>query len=100
MSRLIEAGALGAKTRSGVYRKKGNELTVLDPASGRHVEAGAKADPRVMLLYVAQQQALALSDAGFRPPLPGRRFPVAGRTGAASFKGQLINMLEGHFISA
>lgn len=51
------------------------------------------------LLHVAKQQALALQDAGYRPPLPGRRFPVAGRTGAASIKGQLVNMLEGHFIS-
>jgi 3-hydroxyacyl-CoA dehydrogenase len=51
------------------------------------------------LLYVAKQQALALSEAGYRPPLKGSRFPVAGRTGAASIKGQLVNMLEGHFIS-
>jgi len=51
------------------------------------------------LLHVAKQQALALYEAGYRPPLPGRRFPVAGRTGAASIKGQLVNMLEGHFIS-
>ena len=51
------------------------------------------------LLYVAKQQALALAETGYRPPLPGRRFPVAGRAGAASIKGQLINMLEGHFIS-
>ena len=51
------------------------------------------------LLHVAKQQALALNDAGYRPPLPGRRFPVAGRSGAASIKGQLVNMLEGHFIS-
>ena len=51
------------------------------------------------LLYVAKQQALALSEAGYRPPLQGSRFPVAGRTGAASIKGQLVNMLEGHFIS-
>jgi 3-hydroxyacyl-CoA dehydrogenase len=51
------------------------------------------------LLHVAQQQALALNDAGYRPPLAGGRFPVAGRTGAASIKGQLVNMLEGHFIS-
>ena len=51
------------------------------------------------LLYVAKQQALALYEAGYRPPVPGRRFPVAGRTGAASIKGQLVNMLEGHFIS-
>ena len=51
------------------------------------------------LLYVAKQQALALYEAGYRPPVPGRRFPVAGRSGAASIKGQLVNMLEGHFIS-
>ncbi|MFZ0499444.1 MAG: 3-hydroxyacyl-CoA dehydrogenase/enoyl-CoA hydratase family protein [Steroidobacteraceae bacterium] len=51
------------------------------------------------LLYVAKQQALALSEAGYRPPLAGGRFPVAGRTGAASIKGQLVNMLQGHFIS-
>jgi 3-hydroxyacyl-CoA dehydrogenase len=51
------------------------------------------------LLHIAKGQALALNDAGYRPPLPGRRFPVAGRTGAASIKGQLVNMLEGHFIS-
>jgi 3-hydroxyacyl-CoA dehydrogenase len=51
------------------------------------------------LLHVAKQQALALSDAGYRPPLMGSRFPVAGRAGAASIKGQLVNMLEGHFIS-
>ncbi|HEX5458589.1 MAG TPA: 3-hydroxyacyl-CoA dehydrogenase/enoyl-CoA hydratase family protein [Steroidobacteraceae bacterium] len=51
------------------------------------------------LLHIAKCQALALNDAGYRPPLPGRRFPVAGRAGAASIKGQLVNMLEGHFIS-
>src|SRR6185437_4213402 len=41
------------------------------------------------LLHIAKGQALALNDAGYRPPLPGRRFLVAGRTGAASIKGQL-----------
>ena len=51
------------------------------------------------LLHVATRQALAMSEAGYRPPLRGRRFPVAGRAGAASIKGQLVNMLEGHFIS-
>jgi 3-hydroxyacyl-CoA dehydrogenase len=51
------------------------------------------------LLHIAKHQALAMSDAGYRPPLPGRRFPVAGRAGAASIKGLLVNMLEGHFIS-
>ncbi len=52
------------------------------------------------LLYVAKQQALALAESGYRPPLPGARFAIAGRTGAASIKSQLVNMLEGHFISA
>lgn len=31
--------------------------------------------------------------------MAGGKFPVAGRSGAASIKGQLVNMLEGHFIS-
>jgi 3-hydroxyacyl-CoA dehydrogenase len=51
------------------------------------------------LLYVAKQQALAMAESGYRPPLKVKAFPVAGRTGAASIKGQLVNMLEGHFIS-
>ncbi|TDR73023.1 3-hydroxyacyl-CoA dehydrogenase/enoyl-CoA hydratase family protein [Paludibacterium purpuratum] len=51
------------------------------------------------LLYVAKQQALAMAESGYRPPLKVKSFPVAGRTGAASIKGQLVNMLEGRFIS-
>ncbi len=52
------------------------------------------------LLYVAKHEALALAQAGYRPPLAGARFAIAGRTGAASIKSQLVNLLEGHFISA
>ncbi|MFW9609172.1 MAG: enoyl-CoA hydratase/isomerase family protein, partial [Aquaspirillum sp.] len=51
------------------------------------------------LLYVAKQEALAMAEAGYRPPLQVKAFPVAGRAGAASIKGQLVNMLEGQFIS-
>ncbi|TCP12096.1 3-hydroxyacyl-CoA dehydrogenase [Crenobacter luteus] len=51
------------------------------------------------LLYVAKQQALAMAEAGYRPPLKVKGFPVAGRAGAASIKGQLLNMFEGRFIS-
>ena len=51
------------------------------------------------LLYVAKQEALAMAEAGYRPPLKVKGFPVAGRAGAASIKGQLVNMLEGQFIS-
>ncbi len=51
------------------------------------------------LLFVAKSEALALANAGYRPPLKSKGFPVAGRAGAASIKGQLVNMLEGRFIS-
>jgi 3-hydroxyacyl-CoA dehydrogenase len=51
------------------------------------------------LLHVAKQQALALSESGYRPPLPARRITVAGDVGIATFKMLLVNMLEGRFIS-
>ena len=51
------------------------------------------------LLYVAKQQAHALAESGYRPPLPARHITVAGDTGTATFKAQLVNMLEGYFIS-
>ena len=51
------------------------------------------------LLYVAKQQALALAECGYRPPLPARRIAVAGDVGIATFKMMLVNMLEGRFIS-
>lgn len=50
-------------------------------------------------LYVAKQEALALAEAGYRPPLPARRIQVAGDVGIATFKMLLVNMLEGRFIS-
>lgn len=49
-------------------------------------------------LFVALSQARALAEAGYRPAQP-RRFRVAGRPGAASIQGQLVNMKEGGFIS-
>jgi 3-hydroxyacyl-CoA dehydrogenase len=52
------------------------------------------------LLHIAQQQALAMADSGYRPPLPARRIAVAGDVGIATFKMLLVNMLEGRFISA
>ncbi|WP_240099298.1 3-hydroxyacyl-CoA dehydrogenase/enoyl-CoA hydratase family protein [Thermomonas flagellata] len=51
------------------------------------------------LLHVARQQALALHEAGYRPPLPARRVQVAGEIGIATFRMLLVNMLEGRFIS-
>ncbi|MDE2366089.1 MAG: 3-hydroxyacyl-CoA dehydrogenase/enoyl-CoA hydratase family protein [Betaproteobacteria bacterium] len=62
-----------------------------------------RADPIVMnrfeLLHVAKAQALALAEAGYRPPLKARGIPVAGSTGIATIKGMLVNMREGNFIS-
>jgi 3-hydroxyacyl-CoA dehydrogenase len=52
------------------------------------------------LLHVAKQQALAMADSGYRPPLPARRITGAGDVGIATFRMLLVNMLEGRFISA
>lgn len=51
------------------------------------------------LLYVAKQEARALAEANYRPPLKLRAIPVAGRTGVATIGAQLINMRDGGFIS-
>ena len=51
------------------------------------------------ILYVALQQARAMAESGYRPPLPPSAFPVAGNTGAATLKMMLVNMKEGSFIS-
>ena len=51
------------------------------------------------LLHIAKQQALALAETGYRPPLPARRIQVAGDVGIATFRMMLANMLEGRFIS-
>jgi 3-hydroxyacyl-CoA dehydrogenase len=49
------------------------------------------------LLTVAVNEAAALHAAGYRPPLAPRGFPVAGRTGVATIKAQLVNMRDGGF---
>ena len=51
------------------------------------------------LLYVAKTQARALAEAGYRPPLPARNVPVAGKTGFATLQMVLVNMRDGGFIS-
>ncbi len=50
------------------------------------------------LLYVALNEAQTLAKSNYRPENQ-QTFKVAGRTGAASIKGQLLNMKEGQFIS-
>lgn len=51
------------------------------------------------LLHVAKAQAVALAQAGYRPPLSSL-IPVTGRYGIATIRAQLINMRDGGFISA
>ncbi len=51
------------------------------------------------LLHVAITQAKALLHSGYRPPARAR-FPVAGRDGIATIRGQLTNMRDGGYASA
>jgi 3-hydroxyacyl-CoA dehydrogenase len=51
------------------------------------------------LLWTAIGQAYALHATGYRPPLRPPSFAVAGRTGVATIKAQLVNMRDGGFIS-
>ncbi|AYQ27146.1 MULTISPECIES: 3-hydroxyacyl-CoA dehydrogenase/enoyl-CoA hydratase family protein [unclassified Polaromonas] len=51
------------------------------------------------LLFVALNEARALFNSGYRAPHK-RQFPVVGRSGLATIKGQLVNMRDGGFISA
>jgi len=51
------------------------------------------------LLHIAKQEAKALNATAYRPPLHQHQIAVAGRTGIATLKAAMINMLEGGFIS-
>jgi 3-hydroxyacyl-CoA dehydrogenase len=51
------------------------------------------------LLGAAIREAKTMFEAGYRPPLKVKGFPVAGRTGTATIMAQLVNMKEGGFIS-
>ena len=50
------------------------------------------------LLFVAINEARAMSRGGWRAPMK-RHFPVAGRSGIATIRGSLVNMRGGGFIS-
>ena len=52
-----------------------------------------------LLALVATATALGMSEAGYRPPHKAV-FPVAGRSGIATIKGQVANMRDGGFVSA
>jgi 3-hydroxyacyl-CoA dehydrogenase len=48
LRKLIDAGALGQKTRRGVYQKVGPEIQVLDPSSGGYRTSNGKADDSIV----------------------------------------------------
>ncbi len=52
------------------------------------------------LLWTAIGEAFALHATGYRPPHRPKGFAVAGRSGVATIKAQLVNMRDGGFISA
>ena len=51
------------------------------------------------LLFVAVKEARAMAAQGYRAP-HRRSFPVAGRSGIATIRAQLVNMRDGGFVSA
>lgn len=51
------------------------------------------------VLHVAQQQAAALAEADYHPPLK-RPFRVTGRDGIGTLEALLVNLSSGNFISA
>ena len=60
LSSLIEAGALGAKTKGGIYRREGKDLHVFDPLSSRYVVAGETADESVVVTLGLENPAQRL----------------------------------------
>jgi len=89
LKKIFETVAMAKVSTSALHAK---ELGLLRP------------DDKVVfnsheLLHVAKAEARALYESGYRPPLPQRRITVAGDVGIATFKMQLVNMLEGRFIS-
>jgi 3-hydroxyacyl-CoA dehydrogenase len=54
---------------------------------------------RFELLHIAKEEAKALAATAYRPPLHPRQIQVCGRTGIATLKAAMVNMLEGGFIS-
>jgi 3-hydroxyacyl-CoA dehydrogenase len=89
LKRYFETIAMAKVSTSGYEAKELGLLRSTDKIAFNNYE----------LLYAAKQEARALAESGYRPPLPARRVQVAGDVGIATFKMLLVNMLEGRFIS-
>lgn len=81
--------SMGEVSQSAEFAREMGYLRVSDRIVMNHFE----------LLYAAKNEALSLTRMAYRPPLMQYQIPVAGRTGIASLKASMINMLEGGFIS-
>ena len=60
LAALIEKGALGQKTKCGIYKKEGKQTLVLDPAKGEYVNAGEKGDDAVKAIKAADVHAVIM----------------------------------------
>jgi 3-hydroxyacyl-CoA dehydrogenase len=57
LSALIERGALGQKTRAGIFSKPGKEILVLDRASSQYVPSSGKASDEVAAILKIRSPA-------------------------------------------
>ncbi|MEO8038154.1 MAG: 3-hydroxyacyl-CoA dehydrogenase/enoyl-CoA hydratase family protein [Betaproteobacteria bacterium] len=58
---LIERGALGQKTRAGIYRKQGSEIQVLDPGTGAYGPSSKTAADEVVAILKNRDAAARLA---------------------------------------
>jgi len=89
---LIEGFTAAAMAKVGTSALESRKLGYL-------LESDVVVPHKDELLFVAINEAKALFNGGYRAPHK-RLFAVAGRSGAATIKGSLVNMRDGGFISA
>ncbi len=61
LRRLVEQGALGQKTKVGIYKKSGNDILVLDVASGSYKAQTGKVAPEVEAILKIKNPAEKLA---------------------------------------
>ncbi|NBO39084.1 3-hydroxyacyl-CoA dehydrogenase/enoyl-CoA hydratase family protein [bacterium] len=89
IKQAFEAIAMAQVSRSGEHARELGLLRAHDMVVFNQNE----------LLYIAKQQAKAMSESGYRPPLKARDIQVVGKGGIATLKMIIANMLQGGFIS-
>ena len=89
---LIEGFTAAAMAKVGTSALESRKLGYL-------LESDVVVPHKDELLFVALNEAKAMFASGYRAPHK-RLFAVAGRSGAATIKGSLVNMRDGGFISA